>query len=60
MANEEKTLTPADKLAMRNGKCISLRCKDECEAYAHHKNFNGFDQCLCGHTRWSHERQTVA
>lgn len=61
MANDEKTVTtPADKVATRNGKCISLRCKDACELYVYHKHMNGFDQCMCGHTRWAHEVKHVA
>lgn len=57
---QTRDLTPADKLAMRNGECIAVGgCPDACGAYAHVKKHNGFDTCVCGHTRWAHEKKFV-
>lgn len=44
-----------EKLQARTGKCIVVGCKDDCHAYAYAKKADGYETCVCGHTRWAHE-----
>lgn len=50
-------------LAARNGACVSVTCvrAGTCTAYVPgEKDDFGWQMCLCGHTKWAHEKDQPA
>jgi hypothetical protein len=47
-----KAEAAAKSVDSRNGECGLAKCK--CERYEFSKHADGFDTCVCNHTRWSH------
>lgn len=48
---EETAVNPVTK---RNGACVATVCSTGCQAYAYSKKADGYETCVCGHTRWAH------
>lgn len=61
MTNQPETRAEsvAAKLATHLYHCGAILVKGtcKCERYEYAQHADGFDTCLCGHTRWSHSRE---
>lgn len=57
MADPNQEMTVADKLAQRNGRCVSVATGCTCDGFAFWKKMDGYETCLCTHTKWAHARE---